>query len=85
MYKNSIFSNAIELAIKFINSKFPLLTRIKIITHVSTSSFMCACKSHSFSSKVADSMHSGKERLYLRERRGYFARQNHSTGGEMLP
>jgi len=73
MYKNSIFSNAIELAIKFINSKFPLLTRIKIITHVNTSSFMCACRSQSLLSKVADSMHSVKEELYLREGRGYCA------------
>jgi hypothetical protein len=84
MYLNSLSSIAIDIAINFITSKFPLLTRVKIITHVSNSWFMYLCRSQSLLSKVVESLHGGKEELHLREKRGYCAWQHQSTGWEFL-
>jgi hypothetical protein len=70
MYRNSLFSKAIDIAIKLITSKVPLLTRGKVNTYVSTSSFMYVCRSQSLLSKLEETLLRRKEQLYLRGRRG---------------
>jgi hypothetical protein len=60
MYRNSLFCKVIDTANNLITSQFPLLTPRKIITYVSTTSFMYVCRSPSSLSKFSETLLWGK-------------------------
>jgi hypothetical protein len=70
MYRNSSFSKALDIAISLKTPKISLLTAGKLITYVSTSSFMYVFRSPSTLSKSAETLLGGNEELYLGGRRG---------------
>jgi len=73
MYRNSSFSKALDIAINLKTPKFSLLTRGKVFTYVSTSSFMYVFRLPSTLRKLVETLLRGKEELYLGGRRGYCA------------
>jgi len=54
MYGNSLFSKAFDIGIYLKSQKNSLMTRGKLITYVSTSSFIYELKSRSLISKLPD-------------------------------
>ena len=67
MYRNSLFSKPINIATKLKRSEVPLLKRGKLITYVSTTSFMYELRSRSLISKLAETLLRGKEKWSLGE------------------
>jgi len=67
MHRNASLSKGVVLAINLNISKVPLLTTGKVITYVSTSSFMYVFRSQSLISKLAETLLKGMEQWYLGE------------------
>jgi len=65
MYRNSSFSKALDIAINLKTPKFCLLPTGKVITYVSTSSFMYVFRSPSLLNKLAETLLRGRRNFTL--------------------
>ena len=65
MYRNSSFSKALDIAINLETPKFYLLTTGKVITYVSTSSFMYVFRSPGLLSKLDEPLLRGRRNCTL--------------------